>query len=277
VHVSPRAHEHPAVSLACLDPRNVPAPSVSRHNSPPSAPRARFRRTSACSPTGGRSGVVALRSCGRVSPRAYCRPLCGKASPGEVAIMNEREIQQRLVPVLRGENPGDGTLIACQRDICWRQGRVDVVVVNGALSGFEIKSRRDSLARLPRQADLYSRVLDYATVVCPAHHLDDADAIIPAWWGLRKVASRDEEVTIEVVREPLANPWVLPHDLVRLLYHDELYAELVRVRGMRRISRMRQAEMAWLLVELTEVDELRRIVRERLRQRPSWRAAALRT
>ena len=191
--------------------------------------------------------------------------------------MNEREIQQRLVPVLRGENPGDGTLIACQRDICWRQGRVDVLVVNGALSGFEIKSRRDSLARLPRQADLYSRVLDYATVVCPARHLDGADAIIPAWWGLREVALRDEEVTIEIVREPLPNPWVLPHDLVRLLYHDELYAELVRVRGMRRISRMRQAEMAWLLVELTELDELRRIVRERLRQRPSWRAAALRT
>ncbi len=179
--------------------------------------------------------------------------------------------------MLRGENPGDGTLIACQRDICWREGRVDVLVVDGALSGFEIKSRRDSLSRLPRQADLYSRVLDYATVVCPARHLDDADAIIPAWWGLREVVTRDGDVTIEVVRQPVLNPWVLPHDLVRLLYHDELYAELVRVRGMRRISQMRQAEMAWLLVELAELDELRRIVRERLRQRPSWRAAALRT
>lgn len=192
-------------------------------------------------------------------------------------VMNAWTIQQHLVPILRAEHPADEALIACQRDICWREGRIDVVVVNGALSGFEIKSRRDSLARLPRQADLYSRVFDYATLVCDGRHLNAADEIVPAWWGLRKVGTRSDEVTIEVVREPVPNPWVLPHDLARLLYHDELYAELAGVRGLRRISRMRQAEMAWLLVELTELNDLRRIVRERLRQRPSWRAAALRT
>lgn len=202
--------------------------------------------------------------------------------PAEVAastrrVVNERTIRERLVPVLRAENPGDETLIACQRDICWREGRLDVVVVNGALSGFEIKSRRDSLARLSRQANLYSRVLDYATLICDERHLDAADAIVPAWWGLRKVVTRGDDLAIKVVREPEVNPWVLAHDLARLLYHDELYAELAGVRGLPRISRMRQAEMAWLLVELTELDELRRIVRARLRQRPSWRAAGLRT
>jgi hypothetical protein len=193
-----------------------------------------------------------------------------------MVVMNAREIQEHLVPILRAETSADDTLVVCQRDICWREGRIDVVVVNGALSGFEIKSRRDSLARLPRQADLYSRVFDHATLVCDARHLDAAEDIVPAWWGLRKVLTRGAEIAIEVVRQPVLNPWVLPHDLARLLYHDELYAELAGVRGLRRISRMRQAEMAWLLVELTELEDLRRIVRERLRQRPSWRAAALR-
>ena len=43
--------------------------------------------------------------------------------------------------------------------------RVDLAVVNGSLHGFEIKSDRDSLRRLARQVDLYSQVLDRATLV----------------------------------------------------------------------------------------------------------------
>ena len=38
--------------------------------------------------------------------------------------------------------------------------RIDIAVINGELSGFELKSDRDTLERLPNQADLYSRVFD---------------------------------------------------------------------------------------------------------------------
>jgi hypothetical protein len=37
--------------------------------------------------------------------------------------------------------------------------RVDVAVINGELHGYEIKSERDTLERLPRQVKAYSAVL----------------------------------------------------------------------------------------------------------------------
>lgn len=190
---------------------------------------------------------------------------------------SEREIAAVLVPRLEHENRATDTLIACQRDICWREGRVDVLVVNGALAGFEIKSGRDSLARLPRQVDLYSRVLDYATLVCDARHVAAVEELLPAWWGLRQVANVDGEIDIVELRPALSNPWVLPHDLARLLSYDELYDELVRVRRVAGTYRLRRAEMTWRLVELTQLDELRAIVRARLGQRSTWRAAVSRT
>jgi hypothetical protein len=38
--------------------------------------------------------------------------------------------------------------------------RADVVVVGGSLDGYEIKSARDGLKRLPRQAVAYGRLFD---------------------------------------------------------------------------------------------------------------------
>ena len=189
--------------------------------------------------------------------------------------MNERAIAARLVPMLLAEQH-PATLIAEQRDICWREGRLDVVVVNGSLSGYEIKSRRDSLARLPRQAELYSRVLDFATLVCASGHTALAQRLVPEWWGLWEVGEADDRIEIRPARQAEANPDVRTHDLVRLLLHDELYAELVYVRKFPGVSRLRQPEMAALLVGETTLDELREIVRRRLGQRPSWRAAARR-
>ncbi|WP_197480754.1 sce7726 family protein [Rhodococcus sp. EPR-157] len=61
---------------------------------------------------------------------------------------------------------------------------MDVAVVNGALSGFELKSARDTLRRLPKQIEIYSRVLDHAVLVVADNHLDSAMSLVPDWWGV---------------------------------------------------------------------------------------------
>ena len=75
-----------------------------------------------------------------------------------------------------------GTRILDEFGICG-QVRVDVAVVNGALTGYELKSARDTLKRLPRQADYYSRVLDYAHIVVADTHAAHALQMVPSWWG----------------------------------------------------------------------------------------------
>ncbi len=197
----------------------------------------------------------------------------GREPNGQV---NERDIVRVLLPVLHMENPQADTLIACQRDICGRDGRVDVVVVNGSLSGFEIKSERDSLARLRRQVEVYSRALDFVSVVCASKHAAAALEVVPTWWGIREIVATDGALIVDEVRSARQNPNIQRQQLARLLTHDELYAELVFVRRIKRLSRARRAELADRLAQVTDRDELRQVVRDRLRQRPSWRAAAVR-
>jgi hypothetical protein len=60
-------------------------------------------------------------------------------------------------------------------------------VLNGSISGFEIKSERDSLARLRSQIPNYARCFDSLTLVAPARHLNHAREMLPNWWGLMEV------------------------------------------------------------------------------------------
>jgi hypothetical protein len=63
------------------------------------------------------------------------------------------------------------------------QRRADVVGVNGHLAGFEIKSDRDSLARLPGQTESYDAVFDYNTIVVSERLLSASLQKIPDWWA----------------------------------------------------------------------------------------------
>ena len=46
-----------------------------------------------------------------------------------------------------------------------RKGRADLVAVNAAIRGYEIKSERDTLTRLPVQVAQYDCIFDFCAVV----------------------------------------------------------------------------------------------------------------
>src|SRR5690242_4147837 len=75
--------------------------------------------------------------------------------------MLDRDIRKALRERLVAEH-GPEALIVDEFALCEGLVRADVCLVNGALSGFEIKSAADSLGRLPAQIAGYSRVFDYA-------------------------------------------------------------------------------------------------------------------
>ena len=52
------------------------------------------------------------------------------------------------------------TRIVHEMAVCQAQARIDPAAVNGRLFGWKIKTRSDTLARLPRQEEVYSRVFD---------------------------------------------------------------------------------------------------------------------
>jgi hypothetical protein len=71
--------------------------------------------------------------------------------------------------------------------------------VNGILHGYEIKSDRDTLRRLPAQAAMYSRVLDCATLVVGEKHLEEAKLMVPKWWDITVNPSRESRSLVELL------------------------------------------------------------------------------
>jgi hypothetical protein len=154
--------------------------------------------------------------------------------------------------------------------ICLGETRVDVAMINGTLSGWEIKSDRDRLDRFARQVELYGRVLDHAAVVTGARHCDAVMESVPDWWGLWRCVPAGRWPVAEVVRAGSTNPKPDSFSVAQLLWRDEVYAELVNrdlARGLRRATRWRLWEA---LAAAVPAPELGTIVRERLRARRAW-------
>lgn len=100
--------------------------------------------------------------------------------------------------------------------------RADLALVGPLLAAFEIKTARDSLSRLPRQADAYARIFDSCTAVVAERHMDATRELLPAWWGLVLIDHDASRPRLEWVRESRSNPGRDSETLVRLLWKEEV-------------------------------------------------------
>jgi hypothetical protein len=147
---------------------------------------------------------------------------------------------------------------------------VDVAVVNGELSGYEIKSDEDTLARLEGQVDAYGRVLDRAYLVTTSRHFDRALDHVPGWWGVLVARQDGPDVTLTEIRPGIMNSDHDPYSIAQLLWRDEALDEL-RLNGKGSgLSRAARHYVWSALAESVTIDQLRVIVRRRLKERQAW-------
>lgn len=159
------------------------------------------------------------------------------------------------------------TVLIEELGFCRGQARIDLAVVNGHLHGYEIKSERDSLRRLPAQIDFYGRVLDRATLVIDERHLENALAIVPPWWGVLRVAARPAGLGFAKARRGRTNPRRDARSLVELLWLDDAI-ELLEQRGAVRGVRGKARQMVWdRICEKLTLDEIAEAVRNHVRAR----------
>jgi hypothetical protein len=144
--------------------------------------------------------------------------------------------------------------------------RADVVVVNGLLHAFEIKSEVDNLLRLPKQTEAYSAIFDRVTLITTARHLEKAKSVVPDWWGVSIAFEEQGAVVIQVERPAELNISIDPLSLARLLWRDEALAVMAASGAIGFKSKPRKVLWKWL-VENLSLDELRVIVRSTLKSR----------
>lgn len=186
--------------------------------------------------------------------------------------MRDGDVRAALHERLQSDHPDrTSTRLLDELDLCGTV-RVDVAMINGTLSGYELKSDRDNLRRLDNQVRVYSQVLDHATLVVGEKHYPHAVNAIPDWWGVI-IATQIEQATVLVESRPSGrNEMVDPFMLVQLLWREETLAELAS-RGLDRGLRSKPRTTLWrALASGVPVEELRHVVRERLKHRKGWRS-----
>ncbi|MGO4257124.1 sce7726 family protein [Marmoricola sp. RAF53] len=190
--------------------------------------------------------------------------------------MRDHDVREALRARLLEEHasaPEGETLLVDELGVCG-QGRVDLAVVNGSFTGYEVKSARDRLDRLPNQVEAYGQVLDYAVLVVADSHLVKARQMLPSWWGILVATQGPDGVQVGHQRKARLNPAIQPASLAQLLWREEALAALTKFgldRGVRSLPR----HALWdRLATHLEVDQLRAEVRDRLRARRGWRASS---
>lgn len=114
------------------------------------------------------------------------------------------------------------TLIVQEMGVWSGTARVDIAVINGELSGFELKSDRDTLTRLPKQAEIYSRVFDRMTLVVGNKLADRAVSLIPTWWGVVRASVDDRgSIHLQNMRDGARNVSYDPYLVAQLLWKIE--------------------------------------------------------
>jgi hypothetical protein len=191
--------------------------------------------------------------------------------------MNDVLIRVATKQALLLQHKGDSaTVIFEELGVQHGLSRIDLAVVNGELHGFELKSDRDTLARLPEQTETYGRVFDRLTLVVGERHLRRAVEMVPDWWGIRVARVESGELQFSDLKVAINNPSLDARFVAMLLWRDEALDLLQEVGHTKGVQSKCKAEIYDLLVDLISLDELRDRVRARLRQRVDWRSASTR-
>ncbi|MFI6494583.1 sce7726 family protein [Streptomyces sp. NPDC050564] len=173
--------------------------------------------------------------------------------------------------------PGWGQAVLREEfGLCNGEARADVAVIAPQLVGFEIKGPLDRLDRLPRQVAFYDRIFARSWLVTTEAAWPAASALISPWWGVLLAQSGRRQSGLLPVRAAQPSRVVEPLALARLLWRQEVLAELDAVRWRGATSRLPRYQLWQILAEALPVEELAGRVQHVLaaRERPASPADA---
>jgi len=191
--------------------------------------------------------------------------------------MNDFDIREALLTELT-EKYKDDSRARVFNEFSLRHGlnRIDLIVLNEDLHGFEIKSDKDSLERLFDQMRVYNSIFDKVTLVIGWRHYETAMKIIPEWWGVQLACSTSEEsVEIYEFREPTKNPNIDAFSLATLLWKSEAIEMMEQYGLARDLSGKNRKDIYRELIKGVNLDSLKQGVVEVLRSRKYWKVDEL--
>lgn len=167
------------------------------------------------------------------------------------------------------------TIVVDEMDVLFGTSRIDIAVINGEIHGYEIKSERDNLERLPSQIESYNKVFDTITIVVGENHISNIMNIVPEWWGIYYILKKDSCPKLVKKRDAMENLDTDLLSLTQLLWRDELL-ELLSLNNVTKGTKSKN-RFALCNMVASNINEnaVRTFVRGKLKSRVDWRAVQL--
>lgn len=188
--------------------------------------------------------------------------------------MDDALIRTALKRKLHRLYNGDSrTLIVDELGLQHGAARIDIAIINNIFHGYEIKSERDSLYRLPKQIRIYNSVLDRVTLVVTARHVDRSTLMVPEWWGI-SVAEQHSEGAIKITewRSASDNPSIDLLGIAKLLWREEALQLLEECGGADGVRSKPRSQIYARITECIDPCILRSRVHEQLMARITLKA-----
>lgn len=154
--------------------------------------------------------------------------------------------------------------------------RIDLVLVNELIHGYELKSDSDTLDRLPDQITQYSSVFDKMTIVVGYKHAYSALQMVPDWWGVKlaHMGTRGA-VHISAARSALRNPAQDSRSLAELLWRNEALDLLEQFDNLNGLRSKPRSVIYDTLATCLDIEQIREFVVKRFNSRTNWIADVL--
>jgi hypothetical protein len=175
--------------------------------------------------------------------------------------------------VLKTYHSCKSTIIVDELGLAHGKNRIDVAVLNGYLHGYEIKSAKDTLARLPVQLDQYRKSLQKLTMVVAPSHIDDVLSIAPEWSGVIEARKGPRGgISFTTARRATINPETDGRALAHLLWRKEAIELLTKFGVSEKELNKSRKQLYEIIANETSLAELVSWIKEKFMARKAWRA-----
>lgn len=186
---------------------------------------------------------------------------------------SDAEIRQKLNHRILKKYVNDSTLVIEELGLDHGRNRIDIAVLNSSIHGYEIKSSRDTLHRIPEQLLAYTAALEKLTLVVAPKHVEDLSYLLPPWCGLMVVdKGKRGGLRFYSIRRALRNPNVDLFRMAHLLWKNEAEYLLTKHNVHYRQNRITRTQLYRLIAEHITLIDLKQYIKVCFVSRESWRA-----
>ena len=171
------------------------------------------------------------------------------------------------------KNPED-TIVIDEFSSSYSSARIDISVLNGSLHGYEIKSERDTLERLPKQIEYYTKIFEYITVVTTDKYTEKIIEIVPDFFGIFLIEKKKNKLKLKKIRNSKKNKNIDYFELTKLLWKEEL-KEILKENDIKKVSSLTRLELTKKVFENIPQNIIKKFVLTKIKNRTIERAVSI--